>query len=156
MTNRTLQKSMFQASTGLIAVAVMLGAFGAHGFKNIATPEMVQAFQTGVQYQFIHAAGLLILSLNLRRVKEQTISSVYPLFVGGIVLFCGSLYLLAILPTLGFSENRIWVGALTPVGGICFIAGWALLAYKGYKPFDGNSKNADKTYSRSEPARNAA
>ena len=141
MTNRTLQKKLFQTSTILIGLSVMLGALGAHQLKNYLTPAELATFNTALQYQFVHAIGLLILSIGLRRVKEQ-IAQTSALFFGvGMFIFCGSLYILSIRNSLGLGDGIKWIGALTPIGGLCFIAGWFYLAYNGYKPYKGNQND---------------
>lgn len=136
MTNRTLQKKLFQLSCSLIGIGVILGAFGAHGLKNIASPEDVLTFKTGVMYQFIHAFGILILALSLRRLDEKVIKQVSNLFLAGMVLFSGSLYALVLIKSAGMGGLG-WIGIITPIGGLCFIAGWFLLVFKGYKLADG-------------------
>ena len=104
-----------------MALAVMLGAFGAHGLKNRLTAEMLQIFQTGVEYHFYHALGLLAVGLLALHIP----GSGYLRWSGwimlaGLFLFSGSLYLLS-LSGIG------WLGAVTPLGGLSFIAAWILL-----------------------------
>lgn len=133
MTNRTLQKNTFQTASIILGLGVILGAFGAHGLKNIATPYEVDIFHTGTHYQFIHGIGLLILSLSLRRIKEKTLRSVTALFITGIILFSGSLYVLGLRTAIGAGDSMNWIGIVTPIGGLCFICGWFYLALEGYK-----------------------
>ena len=133
MTNRTLQKSIFQTAAVILGLGVILGAFGAHGLKNIATPYELDIFHTGTQYQFIHGIGLLVLSLSLRRIKEKTVRIVLGLFISGIILFSGSLYILGLRTAIGAEDSMNWIGLLTPVGGLCFVSGWFYLAFAGYK-----------------------
>ena len=113
--------------TGVIcaALAVILGAFGAHKLKEILEPANVATFETGVTYQFYHsfallAAGMLHRSYSFRQIRIATL-----LFVFGIALFSGSLYLLVYMKAIGASLGPI--GILTPIGGLCFIVGWILL-----------------------------
>jgi uncharacterized membrane protein YgdD (TMEM256/DUF423 family) len=94
---------------------VALGAFGAHALKSRLSPEMLAVFETGVRYQAYHALGLLALAALRGPDKAGWC------FVGGIVLFSGSLYLLALT-----GERRL--GMVTPLGGLLFLAGWALFA----------------------------
>ncbi len=136
MTNRTLQKRLFQTSTTFIGIAVLLGAFGAHGLKNSATLSEQDLFRTGVNYHFIHSIGILTLALGLRRLREKTLQIVFGLFVTGIVLFSGSLYILAMRTALDAGDMINWVGMITPIGGLCFLGGWFYLALNGYKPVD--------------------
>ena len=103
------------------AVGVALGAFGAHGLQSRLSLEHLDTFETAVRYQMYHSFGLLAVSLILWRS-----TSVWPivagwLFLAGILLFSGSLYLLV-------ATDRRWLGAITPLGGVSFIAGWICLA----------------------------
>jgi uncharacterized membrane protein YgdD (TMEM256/DUF423 family) len=109
------------AVAGLIAVG--FGAFGAHGLRGRLTPEMLAVFETGVRYQMYHALALLLVSALATR-AAGTADVAYRaagwLFVAGIVLFSGSLYLLAV-------TGVTVLGAITPIGGVAFLAGWASL-----------------------------
>ncbi|HLK56229.1 MAG TPA: DUF423 domain-containing protein [Chthonomonadaceae bacterium] len=110
---------MLGGIAGFLAVA--LGAFGAHALRSRLSTEMLDIFKTGVQYQALHALALLLVALLAeRRAGNTLLPWVGWLFTTGIVLFSGSLYGLAI------TGVRI-LGAITPLGGICFLAGWALL-----------------------------
>ncbi len=106
--------------TGIINgfLSVALGAFGAHGLKNHVAPEMLTAWQTGVTYQFFHALALIGVGLWL---KQNSLAApfVYWSFTLGIVFFSGSLYVLVLSGIKGF-------GAVTPIGGLAFLAGWLL------------------------------
>lgn len=107
-------------------LGVALGAFGAHGLKKIVGPETIGTFQTGVQYQMYHAFALLLVGILYERFSGSLLHWAGGLFVGGIVLFSGSLYLLAALK----AANKVGlggVGIITPVGGLLFIAGWVLV-----------------------------
>lgn len=106
----------------LMMMAVMLGAFAAHGLKNQLSPAMLATFQTGVQYQSYHALGLLLIgALQRHDDASRTLRLASGLLLLGIVLFSGSLYGLAL------SGVRS-LGLLTPFGGLSFIVGWACLA----------------------------
>jgi uncharacterized membrane protein YgdD (TMEM256/DUF423 family) len=114
---RVMSVLFFRIAAGLCFLAVALGAFGAHGLKaTLQAHETVNVWEKAVLYHFIHAIALFILAL-------QGIGSRGPslLFLAGIILFSGSLYLLAL-------TNVRWFGAITPLGGLCFLAGWAWLA----------------------------
>src|SRR6476660_3444821 len=103
---------MFVAALmGLVGVG--FGAFGAHGLRGRLTPDMLAVFETGVRYQMYHAFALLITALALARFDGW-------LFTAGIVLFSGSLYALAL-------SGVTVLGAITPLGGLAFLAGWACL-----------------------------
>ncbi|MEP6925435.1 MAG: DUF423 domain-containing protein [Pyrinomonadaceae bacterium] len=105
-------------------VAVALGAFGAHGLKDRLSAEMLTIFETAVRYQMYHAFALLAASWASTRFSNssQLITISGWLFIIGTVLFSGSLY------TLSLTEIR-WLGAITPLGGLAFLAGWLCLAW---------------------------
>lgn len=113
------------ALSGLLAV--MIGAFGAHGLKARLSVDMMAVYQTGVQYHFYHTLALLfigLLSLNYPQVSLLNWSA--GMMVVGIIIFSGSLYVLSI-------SGIKWLGAITPLGGTAFIIGWLLLAVAVYK-----------------------
>lgn len=112
----------------LMAVAVMLGAFGAHGLRGKLDDYSMGVYDRAVFYHFVHALGLLVVPLFVRlgTLPEATGRWVAMLLVAGILLFSGSLYALAL------SGVRM-LGAVTPFGGISFIAAWALLAWGLYR-----------------------
>jgi uncharacterized membrane protein YgdD (TMEM256/DUF423 family) len=112
--------------TLLAGLAVILGAFGAHGLKKIVGPETVNTYQTGVQYQMYHAFALILVAILYERWQTNLLNYAGVFFIAGIVLFSGSLYLLASLKAMnkvGFSG----IGMITPIGGLFFITGWVLL-----------------------------
>jgi uncharacterized membrane protein YgdD (TMEM256/DUF423 family) len=102
------------------ALAVTLGAFGAHALRGVLDDAALQVWRTAVDYQFWHALALLLVATQLREMRYARAAAV--LFCAGIALFCGSLYALAL------GAPRL-VGAITPLGGIAFIAGWLALAW---------------------------
>ncbi len=99
---------------------VALGAFAAHGLKGQLSTEYLAVFQTGVQYQLVHALALFGVALLAERLPGRLVTAAGSLFVVGILLFSGSLYLLT-LSGLGK------LGMITPLGGVCFLAGWLCL-----------------------------
>jgi uncharacterized membrane protein YgdD (TMEM256/DUF423 family) len=107
------------ALSGFIAVGA--GAFGAHGLKARLTPELLAVFETGARYQIYHALALLAVAWAVSRWPGRAAVASGWCFVGGTVIFSGSLYLLALTGVRGF-------GAITPLGGVLFLAGWLLLA----------------------------
>ena len=109
-----------------LALAVMLGAFGAHGLKAHATEVQLAWWQTATDYFFYHALGLLTLAILTRVIPQLPIKASFLLIQIGIVFFCASLYVM----TLGLP--RIF-GAITPIGGALMIAGWLLLAWNAFK-----------------------
>jgi len=102
-------------------LAVAFGAFGTHGLRARISPEMMAAFESAVRYHMYHALAILIVGLILARMDGWLIRTAGWCFVAGIVLFSGSLYALALS---GVSV----LGAITPLGGLAFLAGWACLA----------------------------
>ena len=102
-------------------VGVALGAFGAHALRARLSAEHLSVFETGVRYQLVHALALVLVGFLIGRRPERLIIVAGWLFTAGIVLFSGSLYILSITGTTA-------VGIVTPVGGLCFLAGWACLA----------------------------
>ena len=127
------------AISGLLSIA--LGAFGAHGLKKVVSPEMLAAYQTGVQYQFIHTLALLALGiLMLMSVSKLVVSKAAVLsklkwsanlMIAGILLFSGSLYTMTFMSVAG--GFPAWLGPITPIGGLAFIMAWACLAVAAFK-----------------------
>ena len=105
----------------LMGGGVALGAFGAHGLRSRLTPELLAVYETGVQYHLVHGLAAAIAALAVRAGFHQRAATAGWLFVFGIVVFSGSLYLLAVTGTR-------WLGAVTPIGGLAWLVGWALLA----------------------------
>jgi uncharacterized membrane protein YgdD (TMEM256/DUF423 family) len=100
-------------------LAVLLGAFGAHGLENRLTPHLLDVYKTGAYYQMVHALGLILIGQRVQRRPESRMLAIScGLLTAGIVVFSGSLYILAL------SGQAMW-GAVTPLGGLCFMAGWA-------------------------------
>ena len=112
--------------TFLAGLAVILGAFGAHGLKKIVPPETVTTFQTGVQYQMYHALALIFVGMLFEKVDSGIMKWADICFIIGILLFSGSLYLITLLKaknTVGLSG----IGIITPFGGLFFVAGWLMM-----------------------------
>jgi len=106
------------------ALGVAIGAFGAHGLAARVTPDQLAIFETGVRYHFYHALALVLvglLAVQRASAAPGATSAAAWLFVAGIVLFSGSLYVLVL-------SGRRWLGAVTPIGGVSFIAGWIVFA----------------------------
>lgn len=119
-------KTWLIVGASLAGLAVLLGAFGAHGLKSKVSPEDLAIFETGVRYHMYHALGLLLIGIIGFNVSQDVIQIPAYLISAGIIIFSGSLYLLVLTDTR-------WLGAITPIGGVCFIAGWILLAFNLYK-----------------------
>ncbi len=111
----------FAAGAVLSGLGVLVGAFGAHGLRDRVTADMLAVFETGVRYHLIHGLAVIAVAWAASRWPSAWIGAAGWLFAAGIVVFSGSLYILAI------SGVRGW-GAVTPIGGVCFLAGWAALA----------------------------
>lgn len=124
-----MQKFFLIAGAIAMALAVLLGAFGAHGLKSKLSQDMLEVYETGVQYHFYHAIGLLIVGFLAQYMPVSAMLEWSGwLMMFGILIFSGSLYLLA---TTGVR----WIGAITPIGGLCFIAAWIFLALAVWKSF---------------------
>lgn len=107
-----------------MAIAVALGAFGAHGLKTLVSEQQLEWWHTATLYLFVHALGLLIVGL-LIRLRYATQTTAWLLQIG-IIIFAGSLYAM----TLGAPR---WFGAITPIGGVLMIAGWLWLSFSVFK-----------------------
>tara|TARA_Y100000385_G_C12752907_1_gene491738 strand:+ start:280 stop:672 length:393 start_codon:yes stop_codon:yes gene_type:complete len=119
-------KNIVITASLLAMLAIALGAFGAHGLKPLISADSLAVFQTGVTYQMYHALALLALAL-IPGLGIQKVRIVFRVFVLGIFLFCGSLYILALKSVLPFSVS--FLAPVTPIGGLLLISGWALLTY---------------------------
>lgn len=121
-----MHKQFLLSASFLGAVSVILGAFAAHKLKDILSADLLQTFETGVKYQMYHALALLAAGILYKDFSARQIVWSGWCFIAGTVLFSGSLYLLCFLKQQGLAYK--WVGPITPLGGLCFIAGWLLLA----------------------------
>lgn len=108
------------------AMAVILGAFGAHGLKQIVAAETVQVFQTGVQYQVYHALALLGVGIIYEKYTNRLVHWAGVFFIAGIILFSGSLYAITAFRATETVGTK-GIGIITPFGGLFFIIGWILL-----------------------------
>ncbi len=113
------------AGAASMALAVALGAFGAHGLASHLEPKQLEVYKTGVQYQFYHGLGILFTVLLHRGDGRLPWRWPSRCFVLGIILFSGSLYLLSTTTITGLSLR--WLGPVTPLGGLAFLLGWSLL-----------------------------
>ena len=101
-------------------IGVGFGAFGAHALRGRLSPDMLAVFETGVRYQMYHAFAVLVVALAAARFDGWLVRAAGWAFTAGIVLFSGSLYALAL-------SGVTWLGAITPLGGLAFLAGWGML-----------------------------
>lgn len=106
-------------------LGVGLGAFGAHGLKTRVSPDMLAVFETGVRYQMYHALALLVVGLLMSRMEGRAMLVAGWSFIAGILIFSGSLYALAL-------TGVTILGAITPIGGVAFLAGWIALAIAAF------------------------
>ena len=109
------------------ALAVMLGAFGAHALKSRMSESLLKVYQTGIEYHFYHAIGLIFIGIIAMNIPVNIwLKSAGYMMLVGIMLFCGSLYLLSIF-------NLRWLGMITPLGGLLFISAWVSLCISVFK-----------------------
>ena len=122
-----MQKTFGIISAAYGALAVILGAFGAHALKERLDVYSLEIFNKGVQYQFYHVAALLAVALLADKIQARTLTFAGWFFTAGILFFSGSLYLLATRSLMGTEGLTPILGPITPLGGLCFIIGWILL-----------------------------
>jgi uncharacterized membrane protein YgdD (TMEM256/DUF423 family) len=122
-----MERFFFAGGAVAAALAVMLGAFGAHALREQLSADLLSTFETGVRYHVYHALALFVVVLALARGYDAGWATLAGwLFMAGILLFSGSLYVLAI-------TGVRWLGAVTPFGGLAFIAGWLALAVAAWR-----------------------
>lgn len=121
-----MHKGYIKTAAILGALSVALGAFAAHTLKGVVSDYALEIFETSVRYQFYHVFALLAVGILYKEFPNKTIVWAGRLFIGGIILFCGSLYILAAIKA-AVQPGYDWIGAITPLGGLCFILGWIFL-----------------------------
>src|SRR6201994_1920669 len=121
-----MNRNFLSIAALLVALSVGLGAFAAHKLKTMTSPDVVNIFETGVRYQFYHVFALLFVAFLSEKINNKWMIWAGNCFIMGIVLFCGSLYVLTAL-AIAESTHRTLAGIMTPVGGVFFIAGWLFL-----------------------------
>lgn len=117
-----MSRLFFAFGSGFALIAVITGAFAAHALKTRLSPDMFQVFEVAVRYQMYHALGLIAVAWAASQWSSQLITASGWLFVAGIVIFSGSLYILSL-------TGVRWLGAITPIGGVAFIIGWGCLLW---------------------------
>jgi len=127
-----MHKTFLITASILGAVAVALGAFGAHGLKEKVNEYTLGIFETAVKYQFYHVFALLAVGILFQTFNSTWMLWSGRMFITGTIFFSGSLYLLTFFLANG-NENMKWLGAITPIGGLCFIAGWLCMAIAFWK-----------------------
>ena len=118
-----MERRIFAAGSILTGLGVVFGAFGAHALKASLSPQLLTTFETGVRYQIYSGLGLLALAWAISRWPERPLVPAAWLLLAGTVVFSGSLYLLVL-------TGARWFGAITPLGGVALIVGWALVAWR--------------------------
>lgn len=122
MNKSNMANLMIAAGAFNAFIAVGAGAFAAHALKNTLSPEYLNTFKTAADYQMAHALGLIVIGiLNKRESSRCSIASAIFMFTG-IILFSGSLYVLAL-------SGIKWLGMITPLGGVCLLIGWTTLGF---------------------------
>lgn len=134
MTGRSSAQRFLTLGSILAGLGVAAGAFGAHALKDILDPPMLQVFETATRYVMYHAFGLCIVSWAIDRYPEQRLEKSGWLFLIGILLFSGSLYVVSL-------AGIRWMGAVTPIGGLAFMTGWLLLAWGVWRDARARSVN---------------
>ncbi len=121
-------KNWIAAGAFLAAVSVMAGALGAHALRGQISENLLDSYRTGVLYHTVHALALVITGILARQFPTRNFAWVGWLFLAGVVLFSGSIYLLSTREMSGL--NLAFLGPVTPVGGLLFMGGWIVLAFK--------------------------
>lgn len=113
------------ALTAFLGVA--LGAFGAHALSARVDPSLMEVYRTGVLYHLVHALAMFGCGLFLLQRDDRRLRLASAFFLGGVVLFSGSLYIMTV-------TGLRWLGAVTPLGGVAFLAGWVMVATSAWRP----------------------
>ncbi|MCY4402137.1 MAG: DUF423 domain-containing protein [Candidatus Poribacteria bacterium] len=116
----------FALGSGFSLLSVLFGAFGAHALKKKLTPEMLDIFEVAVRYQMYHSIGLIVVAWAISQWQNSLTNAAGWCFVAGILIFSGSLYILSL-------TGVRWLGAITPIGGLVFIAGWGCLMIAAFR-----------------------
>jgi uncharacterized membrane protein YgdD (TMEM256/DUF423 family) len=122
-----MNKRIVITSLIIFILAIILGAFGAHGLKKYLNIEQLNSFEVGIRYQFYQAIALLIIGFNADKFNI-TLNKFLLFSILGIVFFSGSIYLLSIANI--FNWNKAFIGPITPIGGLILILNWSFLIYK--------------------------
>ncbi len=127
-------KSVMIIASCFAILAVLLGAFGAHSLENLLSIKNATSYETAVKYQFYHSFAIYFCGFLIYLFPNKFFQTASKMFIVGIILFCGSLYLIVYLKTYNIQINS-FIGIITPIGGICFILGWVFLIL-GLKKID--------------------
>lgn len=121
-----MHKGFIKTAAILGALSIAIGAFAAHQLRGSISDNALEIFETSVKYQFYHVFALLAVGIIYREFPNNLLKWSGRLFIAGIILFSGSLYILTWIIAVGMSGYN-WVGIFTPFGGLCFILGWIFL-----------------------------
>lgn len=123
MDMETSSRRLIAAGCLLAGIGVAAGAFGAHMLKTMLEPPMLAAYDTGTRYQMYHAFGMILAGMAARLFGDSRLVTAGWIFAAGMVMFCGSLYGIAL-------AGQKWMGPITPLGGLTFIIGWSLFGWR--------------------------
>ncbi len=123
-----MHKTFLKTAAFIGALGVILGAFGAHQLKSILSESAVLIFETAVRYMFYHVFALIAVAILYQQFSNKLLKSAGILFIVGIILFSGSLFVLTYKEALVLPGLK-WAGPITPLGGACFVAGWICLGF---------------------------
>jgi uncharacterized membrane protein YgdD (TMEM256/DUF423 family) len=121
-----MHKGLLTFGSALGGLSVILGAFAAHAIKSRVAPDVLSVFETGVRYQMYHVFAILLTAILYKDFPTKSMALAGKLFIIGIIIFSGSLYLLTYSKAIS-ANNFLWLGAVTPFGGVAFIAGWVMM-----------------------------
>lgn len=127
-----MHKGFLKTASLLAVITVISGAFAAHALKGKIGDHALITFETAVRYQFYHVIALFLTGIVYKDFAYRTVKWAGWLFIAGIILFCGSLYILTFKQAI-VSPGFSWVGPVTPIGGFAFIIGWILLAVSFFR-----------------------
>lgn len=121
-----MHKGYLKAGLLFAALAVVFGAFAAHAIKSRVSADALAVFETGVRYQMYHSLALILTGILYKEFPTKSVLWAGKLFITGIILFSSSLYLLTYFKAIE-NASMLWLGAVTPFGGVCLIVGWGFL-----------------------------
>lgn len=121
-----MHKGFLKTAALLGALSVGMGAFAAHALKELVSQRVLVTFETAVRYQFYHLLALALVAILYKEFPNKRIVAAGWLFIAGILIFCGSLYMLCYVQAT-VQPGYKWLGPITPFGGVAFIAGWVML-----------------------------
>lgn len=127
-----MHKGFLKVALVVGILSVIFGAFGAHALKDLVSQRVTVTFETAVRYQFYHVFALLAVAILYKEFNQKLLRIAGYCFIAGFILFCGSLYLLCYAQAI-VSPGFKWVGPITPLGGVAFIAGWLCMLLAVFK-----------------------